>query len=117
PLDPTALQYRTPEREPDRFDLLEEEAERVVESPEVMLISGAEGGCIDEDSTVQNFGNTVFISANAIDDDLLSQIVVTGFPAGGDVDISALLIHPDVASASYDPVARILTIEFNPGVQ
>jgi T1SS-143 domain-containing protein len=88
--------------------------EDVVEPPSITLSLPPEVDCIEEDSTAADADNQVTINASANGDDVLTTLVITGFPTSGWVfDISDLTT---AETASVSLVAGTLTIVFNPGV-
>jgi VCBS repeat-containing protein len=122
-LPPTALGYGTPE--PEETFLPVNEEKDTVEPPVVTMVIGVDGQgeCVEEDSVFDlgeggiNPDNQVAVHANAVGNDVLTQLVITGFnqEPGWTFDFDGMN-QPGVTSVVFNAATGTLTIAFGPGV-
>jgi len=91
-----------------------------VEPPQVTMAIGAggQGGCVEEDSLVDDPDNQVAVHANAQGDDALTQLVITGFDnqPGWTFDFDGLkTADVDEGASDFDASDGAITIVFKPG--
>ena len=91
-----------------------------VEPPTVTMAIGVngQGDCVEEDSVVTDPDNKVAVHAEAVADDTLTQLVITGFnqEPGWTFDFAAMNTA-GVTGVVYNAAAGTLTVTFGPDVK
>ncbi len=92
-----------------------------VQPPVVTLAIGVGGvgACVEEDSLVNDPDNQVAVHANAVDDDVLTQLVITGFnnEPGWTFNLTGLQTAAvNLGLSDLNPADGTITLVFNAGV-